>query len=365
MKKIWNALRYGDGQTRKCIGSVLLFAVLGIGFIIVSGLIGKFGWFVLGMVALAVAVMLSQTFTLVDDNYVAQVNEHGKKQQIQSFSVKKRGEQMTSREKENQKERNREPSLKQIPETVPENEPETISKDMTAYDHYDKQVLKKIQKKYHVRKDHRAILIDSSKTYRIKECPAFIWRVHNKVHLLLIEKEPRHIVISRDLIRHMGYVPDVSGDKTKEYLVFQKNNLITNVFGGLIPDYYPVKNGKSLQRVKHLYEIYPDIRISNKSAATVMDLLCLNFMPDNKITQSEKLNGFFKRIYASYILYQDKVYSITEYKESVETILKEMCYAEIPMREFEVTLENLVKGHMISMEYASYYTELKQKIKLN
>ena len=85
MKKIWNALRYGDGQTRKCIGSVLLFAVLGIGFIIVSGLIGKFGWFVLGMVALAVAVMLSQTFTLVDDNYVAQVNEHGKKQQIQSI----------------------------------------------------------------------------------------------------------------------------------------------------------------------------------------------------------------------------------------------------------------------------------------
>ena len=102
--------------------------------------------------------------------------------------------------------------------------------------------------------------------------------------------------------------------------------------------------------------------LSNRSAATVMDLLCLNFMPDDKITRSDKLNGYFKRAYAAHLMYQDKVYSITEYKENIETILKEMCYADLPDREFRVTLENMVKGRMISDEYADYYSGMKKKI---
>ena len=90
-------------------------------------------------------------------------------------------------------------------------------------------------------------------------------------------------------------------------------------------------------------------------------MLCLNFMPEDKITKSEKINGFFKRIYAAHILYKDHVFTITEYKEKVEEVLGEMCYAEMPDVEFVITLENLVKAKMISQQYQEYYMERKRK----
>ena len=113
--------------------------------------------------------------------------------------------------------------------------------------------------------------------------------------------------------------------------------------------------------MKNLYTIYPDIWLTNRSAYAVMDLLCLHFMPRDKITESEQLNGFFKRIYAANILYRDRVYSIMEYKDSIEQALRDMCYAEMPEREFNTTLEQLIKGRLISDEYANHYREIRRK----
>lgn len=349
MDKIWNALRYGDAQTRKCIGGVLLFSVLAIVLIVISGISGKFSWFIVGLISAVIAIIISQTFTLVDDDFVAEINRDGKKESVRSYSAKKEDKSVL----EISMDETEKPDSRSL---------EKADEKNALFDHYNQQMMKKIQRKYHVKKDHRPIIIDSSKSYHIKECPAFIWRAHSKVYLLLLEKEPRRISISRDLIMHMDYAPNIRCDTSKEYLAFQKPCLITSVFEAFLPDYFDSKAKNRNLRYKNLYQIYPDILISNRSAATVMDLLCLHFMPDDKITQSEKLNGYFKRVYAAHILYQDRVLSITEYKEKVEQILKELCYGEIPMREFQVTLENLVKGRMISQEYADYYMEMRRKI---
>ena len=83
-------------------------------------------------------------------------------------------------------------------------------------------------------------------------------------------------------------------------------------------------------------------------------------MPEDKITASDKLNGYFKRIYAANIMYKDRAYSITEYKDAVEKVLGEMTYAEMSEKEYSTTLANLVKGHMISQEYADYYLERRK-----
>lgn len=348
MEKIWNALRYGDSQTRKCIGGVLFFSVAAVMLIVISGLMGKFGLFIVGILFAAVAIIISQTFSLVDEDFVAEVDSKGTKETVKSVSA-----QMEHKKSSSAKIDNPEDEI---------HEKKTMKEKPVEFARYNEVVLKKVLRKYHVKKDHRPIIIDSSKTYRIKECPAFIWRAHNKVYLLLLEKEPRKICISRDLIRHMEYEPSVRADKSLEYLAFRDDNLITSVFEGFLPDYFDSKVKQTRLKYKNLYKIYPDICISNRSAATVMDLLILNFMPDDKITQSDKLNGFFKRVYAAHIMYQDRVYSITEYKEKVEQILKELCYADIPGREFEVTLENLVKGRMISQEYADHYSDMKRKI---
>lgn len=331
MKRIWNGLRYGDFETRKCIGSVLALVIAAVGFVIAAIASGKFYLFIIALICGVIALLISQTFTLVDDDFVAEVGRDGEKDTVNTVSVKKNG--MSSKT--------------------------TEQKDIISYERYSAQEIKRIKKKHHVKKDHRPIIIDSSKTFKIKECPAFIWRVHNKVYLLLIEKEPRKIILSRERIKHMDYVPGVRADKVTEYPAFKEDNLVTSVFEGYLPDYYDDRTGK--MKYKNLYKIHPDILITNRSAAQVMDLLYLNFMPEDKITSSEKLNGYFKRIYAANILMKDKVYSLTEYKEEVDKVLKELCYAEMPEREFNVTLENLVKGRMISQQYADHFAELKKK----
>ena len=195
MKKIWNALRYGDAETKKCIGSVILFALVAVGLVIAACISGRFYLFMFGLLAGAAAIMVSQTFTLVDDDFVAEVNREGEKSTVKTVSVEKT------------------PAVygkERAPKgTVKSKESPDKEDDAAQFEHYNAQVLKKIKKKYRLRKDHRPIIIDCSKSYRIKECPAFIWRIHNKVYLLLLEKEPRRISISRDLIRNMGYIPGV------------------------------------------------------------------------------------------------------------------------------------------------------------
>lgn len=337
MKRILNALRYGDRRTRRCIGSVLLFSVLAAGMIVVSGLTGVFELFVIGMLFAVVAIIISQSFTLVENDYVAEVDKEGKKESVPAMLAKNNA-------------------------VSPKTTEEAKELEKASFSHYNEQLLKKVKRKYHVKKDHRPVLVDSSPSYRIKECPAFLWRTHNKVYLLLLEKEPRRICISRELIRHMDYVPNVRADRSKEYLAFQKDNLVTRVFEDYLPDYFDSKATKQHLKYKNLYEIYPDIRFTNRCAYTVMDMLALHFMPEDKITQSEKINGYFKRIYAARILYRDKVYSLTEYKDKVEQVLKELCYADMPEEEFLITLENLVKGKMISEEYANHYISIKNKI---
>lgn len=356
MRKIWNGLRYGDFQTRRSIGSVIGFSVASAICIVIAGLSGQIMLFVVAMILAVIAIIISQTFTLEDEDFVAEVNHQGEKESVQAVMAQKKS--AAARQKHQGTELGH--MEEDMAERMTDKQKARKEKENT-YQHYNEQELKRVKRKYHVRKDHRPILIDYSKSYRIKECPAFIWRAHNKVYLLLIEKEPRRICISRDLIRHMEYQPGVRVNMEDEYVAFRKENLVTNVFREYLPDYTDSKNRNDPLRTKNLYTIYPDIWLTNRSAYAVMDLLCLHFMPKDKITESEQLNGFFKRIYSANILYRDRVYSIMEYKESIEQSLHDMCYAEMPEREFDTTLEQLVKGRLISDEYANHYREIRRK----
>lgn len=393
MKRIWNALIYGDADTRKCIGSVLFFSVLAVVLIVVAGFSGEFNLFIFGMIAAIVAIMISQTFTLVDDDFVAEVNRAGDKETVRSVSVQKNsliygeGDKRSGKIKEATT-RNKADTGKDDSNTLDAKEQErafsfsdedseimnlnpkennkkkqddTELKDINRYAKYNQKVMKKVKRKYHVKKDHRPIIIDSSESYHIKQCPAFIWRAHNKVFLLLLEQEPRRICISREMIHNMGYKAGVKADKNQEYVAFQKDNLVTKVFSEYLPDYHDARLKNDPLKVKNLYTIYPDICLTNRSAYQVMDLLLLNFMPKDKITESDKINGFFKRVYAANIMFKDKVYSITEYKDAVELALKEMCYAEISRREYVLTLENLYKARLISKQYVTHYIAMRDK----
>lgn len=362
MERIWNALLYGDSGTRRRLGSVILFCIAGIAFIIVSGVSGQFYLFVAGMLCGVAALILSQSFTLVDDDFVAQVGKDGKKDTVKSVSAVKNPKKTNDSAQSVQPDE----ELKTAEKYLKEKKEKTTTGDESAdFSKVNEKELKRIKRKYHVKKDHRPILIDNSQTYHIKECPAFIWRVHNKVNILLLEKEPRRIRISRDLISGVEYVPNVRANKQKEYLFFQKENLVTNVFEGFLPDYRSSKAKDPNLKYKNLYQIYPDIQITNRSIDQVMDLLCLDLLVKDKITESSQLNSCFKQIYIANILYKDRVYSISDYKEKVEKTLEEMCYMDLTYSEFVITLENLMKAGFISETYADYYTDVRSRVANN
>lgn len=232
MKRIWNGLRYGDFETRKCIGSVIGFVVAAIGFTIAAAVTGKFYLFIIALLAAVIALMISQTFTLVDDDFVAEVGRSGEKDTVRTVSVSKNGVSSKVKTEEKQKENKQDISEEEdgVKDKSNKAKETDVREENTFYEQYNAQEIKRIKKKYHVKKDHRPIIIDSSKTFKIKECPAFIWRVHSKVYLLLIEKEPRKIILSRERIKHLDYVPGVRVDRTKEYPAFKEDNLVTSVF---------------------------------------------------------------------------------------------------------------------------------------
>lgn len=383
MKRVWNALIYGDAETRKCIGSVLFFSVLAVVLCVAAVVSGEFNILIFGMIAAIIAIMISQTFTLVDDDFVAEINKNGEKDTVRSVTVQKNGLIYGTGSKTTSHLKSSELNARQLQNTVKKdgesgkedansdlsikedeknkNVEDLELQDINRYANYNQKVMKRMKRKYRIKKDHRPIIIDSSEAYRIKQCPAFIWRAHNRVFILLLEKEPRKIVISREMIHNMGYKAGVRADKSSEYIAFQKDNLVTRVFEEYLPDYHDAKLKNDPLKVKNLYTIYPDICITNRSAYQVKDLLLLNFMPKDKITESDMVNGFFKRVYAANIMFKDKVIGINEYKEEVELALKEMCYAEIPRREYILTLENLYKARLISKQYVTHYVVMRDK----
>lgn len=183
MKRLWNTLLYGDRETRKCIGSVIFFVILALSLMIASGITAQVFLFIFGLIAGVVGLLISRSFTLVNDDYVAETGSKGEKDTVKAVTVQKKGgnkeEEKVETVQEEDTVRNKMiKSEMENEERVPHIRPDKLSEDMegiredTNYDHYDKQVLVKIKKKYRVRKDHRPILIDNSKSYHIKECPA-------------------------------------------------------------------------------------------------------------------------------------------------------------------------------------------------
>ena len=84
MRKIWNGLRYGDFQTRKSIGSVIVFSIAAVVCIVIAGLSGRILLFVVAMILAVIAIIISQTFTLEDEDFVAEVNRQGEKESVQA-----------------------------------------------------------------------------------------------------------------------------------------------------------------------------------------------------------------------------------------------------------------------------------------
>lgn len=227
---------------------------------------------------------------------------------------------------------------------------------------YNRHKLKKTFRKFKIKRDHRMVMVDHCKKLDIFQTPAYIWVYDKEFHILLIEKEPRHITIPLYSLREISYLKKQPANVDVDYAVFQGNSLMAQMFKPYLPDYTHSTVVDDLSSYKNLYGIGPDIYFTNRSAASLFDLLGADFRVDDKVTMSTRVNTFFKEAYKSNILLRDNVIDANGYADRISNTLDSMARSAISYAEFNDTLNLMIKNKLITQEFAMYYMGVRDKI---
>lgn len=224
---------------------------------------------------------------------------------------------------------------------------------------YTKKKIRKTLHKYKVIKDHRMVIVDRSDRYHIYQTPAFIWVQDNQFHILLIEEEPRLLMVPLFRVTEITYLKKQPVDMEKDYKLFEKSTILTDSFKPYLPDYNHSNKTSDLTVYKNLYGITQGIYFTNNSAKNLFDLLGVEFHVEDKVTTSNKVNIFFKEVYKSNIKLRDNILDANGYADSITRILDDMAHSSISHAEFKDTLNLMIRNKLITDEYASHYMDVR------
>ncbi len=224
---------------------------------------------------------------------------------------------------------------------------------------YTKKKIKQVKHKYKVIKDHRMVIVDRSDRYHIHQTPAYIWVQNNQLHILLIEEEPRLLMVPQFRITEISYLKKQPVDEEKDYKLFKKNTILTDCFRPYLPDYNHSNKTNDLSTYKNLYGINQGIYFTNNSAKNLFDLLGVDFYVEDKVTTSNKVNIYFKEVYKANIKLRDNILDANGYAESITKTLDDMARSSISHAEFKETLNLMIRNKLITDEYASHYMDVR------
>ncbi len=400
MRKIINTFKYGDKKVKASLAFAILAGVGTVVFIALALIFSTMLPFFLAIVCGFVTVSLVQTFMIEEEahptvignelqppNRAIKSDIHIYETTVQLDEEKditpkdkvrngdlldktdaKNKKAKKDKSKKKNKKRNKE-KTDTIEEKKQQKESETPNKKLVIIEpineesvtKYTKKRVKKVKHKYRVKKDHRMAIIDRCDKLHISQTPAYIWVENNDFHMLLIENEPRHIVMSLFRLTEITYMKKVLADDKEDYKVFENSTLITDTFRPYLPDYLHNSNTTDLNAYKNLYGIGQGVYFTNKSAKNLFDLLGVEFLVEDKVTTSNKVNIFFKNCYKANIMLRDNVIDANGYADRISRILDDMAHSTISYAEFKDTLNLMIKNKLITQEFAAYYMEVRDK----
>lgn len=385
MRKIYNTFKYGSGYTKRVLIFSILSGIITVGLVAFAIILGKMLLFFGALIGLFTTLSLIQTFQIgesgeTSDNEkadelsdVVSDEASGKVKKVKNSKIKASGDKPKKYKRENNKEEKvKEKKLKknQKDKTEKENQ-EQVAQDEAVepeqasasdIDSYDRSTIKKKLKKFKVKRDHRMVMIDFCEKLKINQSPAYVWVHDGQFHILVIEKEPRHITIPLVRIQSIKYLKKQPGNPDLDYAAFQGNSVMAEMFKPYLPDYVHSTVVDDLTAYKNLYGIGPDIYFTNRSASNLFDLLGVQFEVEDKVTTSKKVNVYFKDTYMSNILLRDNVIDANGYADRISNILDEMAHSNISYAGFKDTLNLMIKNKLITQEFAMYYMEVRDKI---
>lgn len=419
MKKIINTLKYGSWEAKRIIIFAMVAAAFAVGCIIAAIFTGEMLLFFGAVIGFFVAVFQMQTLEIRSEELVeeppevkkspesehevlndtsqekivknVEKNEEKKTKEIKQKKEKVKKEKIKKEKKTKLKnidsdsvdEVMEERKTEEVPEEVPKEVQEEVSEETTKTEKhaekvaenkkqikpisedelksYSKQKIKKTMHKYKVKKDHRMVFVDHCEKLNIYQTPAYIW-VHDKeFHLLLLESEPRHVIIPLARINEITYLKKHPAHMDVDYAQFKGDSLMTQLFKPYLPDYTFSTVVNDMTAYKNLYGVGPDIYFTNRSAKSLFDFFAVEFNVIDKVTMSSKVNYYFKDAYKANIMLRDNVIDANGYADKISVILDGMAKSTMSYNEFKDTLNLMVRNKLITQEFAMYYMNVRDK----
>lgn len=344
MRRILNTLRYSDIKTKLVLIFTILCGICTAAFFLLAIIKEIMFLFFAGIIFGFVTITLAQTFDMCDTVQKSTGNRQGKakvKNNTANNSTDK-ADIITKKEDTN-----------------------TKKEDLPDYDereNYTKQTIKKTLHRFKVKRDHRRVIIDRCDKLRIIQTPAYIWVSDKLFNILIIDREPKIFTLPIYSIKEITYLKKQPANEKKDYALFNGKSFIAELFRPYLPDYYYNTSVDDLTSYKNLYGIGPGIYFTNNSASELFDLLGVKFYVEDKITKSTKANYFFKEIYKCNILLRDNVIDAKTYADMVSGFLDDMAHSTISHNEFRDTLNTLIINKLITQEFASHFSMIRDKI---
>ncbi len=315
MKMYLNALRYGDSKTKTILWAMILLPVIAVALFVSCFITNNYTSMILGFILLTVEFLITNQYDFRE--------------------------------------------LKDMDLDIDDDKP-IAPEDILI--RYTEKRMRQVFIKFKVKPDHRPILIDRSEKYKIHQTPAYIWVLRGQVHILLIEKNARELVLPAASFRTVTYRRGVPVNYKGEYIALRKPSLLQQAFFDFLPTVYERGNGTIRKQYKNLYIIGEDIAVTNRSVSQVFDLLDSNFVMKDKITESGEYSEDFLDMYKAYTLFRDQVISAEEYKKRVTGILDNMAVSNMLDLELRINLDKMQKLHFITEEYVRYCFEKRVKM---
>lgn len=376
---IINGMFYGDGYTKRMLWSAFLLGVFSIGSLLAGLALGFWPCYIAALAMASGDAFLMHSMHLDVDTIGGEEDEQDEELQQEEKTEEEQKKEPLKKESLKNKSSKNETTLKgAVPKQDKDNAMKAKGKtqgnvkeknsgkktgtDADSTEDYSEKEIKKLFYTYKVKKNHRPVLIDSSKKYRIKECPAYIWTHQGQLHILLLEKEARKLSLPLSEVQKMYYEKSVPANQKKEYdCLVEGPGMISMVFSEYRPVYQSIIKDKRQVEVKNLYRIGTDIRFTAPSARELLELLQPEFVVDDEIMRSDDYNQYFKQIYKQKILLNDGALNMNQYQTRIKSILQKLSEAPITPAAFRMTLSDMAGRGLISNEYVSYYTQYNRQ----
>lgn len=410
MRKIINTFKYGDKKVKNSLALAILAGIITLVFAVLAIVMSNMLCFFVAIMAAFITISLVQTFMIAEGEnptVVRQTTDIGtyEPEQLETSKIddynyekskktKKVKAEKPKKEKQKNKKNKSEAQIteelqaeEQIDDTEQYYQPEVYEehyqKSLEAEDDvddrprktkfkvitaetaatYTKRKIKKTLHKYKVIKDHRMVIVDRCDKLHIYQTPAYVWIQDNQFHILLIEEEPRLLMIPIFRITEISYLKKQPANEEKDYKLFKKSTILTESFRPYLPDYSHSNKTTDLTSYKNLYGITQGIYFTNNSARNLFDLLGVDFYVEDKVTTSNKVNIFFKEAYKANIKLRDNILDANGYADSITKILDDMAHSSISHPEFKDTLNLMIRNKLITDEYASHYMDVRNSLR--